>query len=133
MEFGTDQAILRSSRAVSSTVPAFSFRVKFFAQLMQSQKCSIRLADVGNPKKRPPSIRMSNREQRGLAHLEIIQLGREKNAHFGCCKTRFRRPRFPVFFTSCSPAPNCSFQSSIEEIFQTSMGLPPAFNDLRWP
>jgi hypothetical protein len=47
---------------------------------MQSQKCSIRLADVGNPKNRPPSIRMSNREQRGLAHLEIIQLAQE-NTH----------------------------------------------------
>jgi len=98
MEFGTAQAILRSSRAVNSTVPAFSFRVKFFAQLMQSQKCSIRLADVGNPKKRPPSIRMSNREQRGLAHLEIIRLPRKITLILDAEKAELRRPAARYFF-----------------------------------
>jgi len=100
MEFGTDQAILRSSRAVSSTVPAFSFRVKLFAQVMQSQKCSIRLADVGNPKKRPPSIRMSNREHRGLAHLEIIRLPGKITHTFDAEKPELRRLASGYFFSS---------------------------------
>jgi hypothetical protein len=34
------------------------------------------LADVGKPKKRPPSILISNLEQPGLAHLEIITVDR---------------------------------------------------------
>jgi len=42
------------------------------AQFMHSQKCSILFADVGNPKKRPPSIRMRSLEQPGFAHFEII-------------------------------------------------------------
>jgi hypothetical protein len=41
---------------------------------MHSQKCSILFAEVGKPKNRPPSILISNLEQPGLAHLEIISL-----------------------------------------------------------
>jgi hypothetical protein len=46
--------------------------VKCLEQCRQSQKCSILFAEVGKPKKRPPSILISNLEQLGLAHLEII-------------------------------------------------------------
>jgi hypothetical protein len=53
-----------------------SLRVKCLEQCRQSQKCSILLADVGKPKKRPPSILISNLEQPGLAHLEIITVDR---------------------------------------------------------
>jgi len=63
---------LRWSRLISSTVPALSLRVKCLEQCRQSQKCSILFVDVGKPKKRPPSILISNLEQLGLAHLEII-------------------------------------------------------------
>jgi len=113
MEFGTalkyeagmnqilevTQAVLRSSRVASSTVPDLSLRVRCFEQSMHSQKCSIRLAEVGKPKKRPPSIRISNLEQRGFAHLEIIRLDAETTRIFDATQPAKRCP-FCNFFRS---------------------------------
>jgi hypothetical protein len=41
---------------------------------------------------------MSNREQRGFAHLEIIQFAREIDAKVGCRKTIIALPCAPLFF-----------------------------------
>lgn len=68
---GKVQAVFLSLRS-NSTRSSMCRRVKFLAQLLQSQKFSIALSFVGNPKNLPPSMRMSILEHCGLAHFEIM-------------------------------------------------------------
>ena len=60
-------------RGASSTLPWINFSVKSREQEVQSQKCSIPLfCWLWKPKNLPPSRRISNLEQTGLAHLETM-------------------------------------------------------------
>jgi hypothetical protein len=68
----SDQAVSRRLGS-NSTRPAFNFKVKFLEQSTQSQKCSIDIGWVWNPKNLPPFKRMSCLGHFGLAHLEIIK------------------------------------------------------------
>jgi len=61
------------------------------------------------------------------------QVAQENNKILDAENPKLRSPKFLLFFHIMVTVPKCSFQSSIEEIFQFSMRLPPPFNDLQWP